>query len=207
MSGARAGSKRSAEEILGTGLSNNLRDALKNVALKKEAIMMSEQLAERLELEKAHKVDKMEFAFEYELEAESEVFSEGVKHLENKTPAELYKLLGLERHSIPYFKDKGAVEQDVSSKSGGLETIATTTQTEGGSLPWHQLVVVVRAMERGMRSEPVLLIDTIDLGKTVPVIATFAMLAYYREYYREKRRYPGLWGESNQCNLFVYKCG
>lgn len=164
---------------------------------KKEAIMMSEQLAERLELEKAHMVDKMEFAVDYEVEEEFELYSEGVKHLENKTPAELYKLLGLERHSIPFFKDEMAVEQDVSSKLGGLETIATTTRTEGGSLPWHQLVVVVRAMERGMRSEPVLLIDTVDLGKTVPVIAIFAMLAYYREYYKENRRYPGLWGESN----------
>lgn len=173
------------------GLSKNLRDALGRMASKKEALGMSEQLAGRLELENAQMVDSMEFDID---PAPREEWSEGVEHLKDKTPAELYQLLGLDKHSIPFFKEE-AVEQDVSGDLGELETSATTT--EGTSLRWHQLVGTVRALERATTSEPVLLMDGVGLGKTVQVIAIFAMLAYYREYFKANRRYPGLWGESS----------
>lgn len=161
---------------------------------KKECITMSEQLAERLELEKVPMVGRMEFSFNY---ATKEVWSESeeeVGHL-MKTPAELYELLGLERHNIPFFKEEVAAVQDFSGRLGGLEA---SVRAEESSLRWHQLVGVVRALERGTKSEPVLLMDTVGLGNTVQVIAIFAMLAYYRQYYKENRRYPGLWGESNR---------
>ena len=174
------------------GLSKNLRNALGRMASKKEALQMSEQLWERLELEKAPMEDRIEFDVD---PAQREEWSEGVEHLKHKNPAELYALLGLEKHSIPFFREDGAVEQDVSGDLGELESSATTT--EGTSLRWHQLVGTVRALERAATSDPVLLMDDVGLGKTVQVIAIFAMLAFYREYYKKNKRYPGDWGESS----------
>ena len=160
------------------------------MASKGEAIAMSEQLAARLELESAHMVDQIDFNAE---PGPTEEWSEGVEHLKKKTPAELYQLLGLDRHSIPFFKDEGTVVAEVSGELEELETSATTTK--GTELRWHQLVGVVKALERAMTSDPVLLMDDVGLGKTVEVLAIFAMLAYYRESFKRNRRYPGLWGE------------
>lgn len=167
-----------------------MRDALTRMASKKEATLMSEQLAERLELEKAQMESNIEFNVD---PAPLEAWSEGVEHLKGLTPGELYQLLGLERHSIPFFR-QGNV-REVSGELGEMETSATTT--EGTSLRWHQLVGVVRILERSIKSEPVLLMDDVGLGKTVEVLALFAMLTYYREFYNKHGQYPGLWGERN----------
>ena len=161
------------------------------MALKREAVTMAEQLAERMELEKADMVDQIEF--DVDDPTTSENWSEGVEHLKDKTPAQLYELLGLELHSIPFFKTRVSIEGEVSGDLGELET--STTTTEGTSLRWHQLVAVVKILERAITSEPVLLMDDVGLGKTVEVIALFAMLAYYRKYFKERGRYPGKWGE------------
>ena len=177
------------------GLSKNLREALGRMVSKREAQQMSEQLWERLELENAPMVDAIEIDMD---PAPLEEWSEGVEHLQGKTPAELYQLLGLEKRTIPFFKAE-AVEQDVSGDLGELETSATTT--EGTPLRWYQLVRTMRALERAARSEPVLLMDGVGLGKTVQVIAIFAMLAYYREFFKVNRRYPGHWGE-----LIAFAC-
>jgi SNF2 family DNA or RNA helicase len=174
-----------------SGLSKNLRDALGRMASKKEAEMMSLELAERLELEQAEMVDRMEIDWDPE---PNEEWSEGVEHLQEKTPAELYKMLGLERHAIPFFRSGQVTERDASQELGEQETSATTT--EGHSLQWHQLVGVVKMLDRAKKSEPVLLMDDVGLGKTVQVIALFSMLAYYRTYFKLNGRYPGLWGES-----------
>jgi SNF2 family DNA or RNA helicase len=158
---------------------------------KREADSMGEQLAERLELEKAEMVDEVEFELD---PAPVEEWSEGVEHLKKKTPEELYQMLGLEKASIPFFKEKSVgAEQEVSGELGEVETSATTT--EGFSLRWHQLAGLVRMLERARTSQPVLLMDDVGLGKTVQVLALFAMLAYYRVHYKTQGRYPGLWGE------------
>jgi SNF2 family DNA or RNA helicase len=151
---------------------------------------MAEQLAERLELETA----PLEQNIEFDLNPQpAEEWSEGVEHLREKTPEDLYSFLGLDKHTIPFFRENIAVERDVSHKLGDLETSATTT--EGFSLRWHQLVGTVRMLERAKTSEPVLLMDDVGLGKTVQVLASFAMLAFYRIYYQKNKTYPGLWGK------------
>jgi SNF2 family DNA or RNA helicase len=178
--------------MTGTGMSKNLRTALQRLASTTEAQRMGEQLAERLELEKP----QMEDSVEFELAPEAQVdWSEGVEHLQDKSANDLYKMLGLERPSIPFFREKIAVEQETSDD---LETSITTT--EGFSLRWHQLVGVTKMVERAMTSQPVLLMDDVGLGKTVQVLAFFAMLAYYREFYAQHEKYPGMWGKRCACS-------
>ncbi|KAH9046210.1 P-loop containing nucleoside triphosphate hydrolase protein [Lactarius hengduanensis] len=170
------------------GLSKNLKDALQRIATGKEAAVMSEQLAERLEAENLQLWKPVEFDFEPEGAVE---WSEGVENLQNKTPEELYELLGLGEESVPFFREKITVDATADESDGG------TTTNKRFSLRWHQLVGVVKMLERAMASQPVLLMDDVGLGKTVQVLAFFAMLAYYREAYAETGKYPGIWGQQD----------
>ena len=166
------------------------------MASKVEAQRMAEQLAERLELEKTESdisnISNVEFDFD---PLPAEEWSEGVEHLHGKTPGDLYRYMGLKEQTIPYFRKKihSESESKLSNKLGELET--STMSTEGFTLKWHQLVGVFRMLERGKASEPILLMDDVGLGKTVQVLALFAMLAYYREYFEKYQEYPGSWGK------------
>ena len=84
---------------------------------------------------------------------------------------------------------------EVSGEPEGLEGSAMAS--EDFTLRWHQLVGVVKMLECAMCSQPVLLMDDVGLGKTVQVLAFFAMLAYYRQRYKDKNSYPegGMWGK------------
>ncbi|KAH9048619.1 hypothetical protein EDB83DRAFT_2175585, partial [Lactarius deliciosus] len=125
-----------------------------------------------------------------DFEPEGEVeWSEGVENLQNKTPEELYELLGMGEESVPFFREKITVDATADESDG------STTTNERFSLRWHQLVGVVKMLERAVASQPVLLMDDVGLGKTVQVLAFFAMLAYYREAYAETGKYPGIWGK------------
>lgn len=170
------------------GLSKNLKEALQRLATPREIKTMSEQLADRLELEQA----QVENPVEFELSPETEIdWSEGVEHLRAKTPEDLYKMLGLEKHTIPFFREE--IETEPAGEEGELES--TATATEGLELRWHQLVGLTKMVERAMKSEPVLLMDDVGLGKTIQVLALFAMLAYYRSIYAATGKYPGIWGK------------
>ena len=85
---------------------------------------MSEQLWECLELENVPMVNRIEIDMNPAL---LEKWSEGMEHLKGKTPVELYQLLGLEKHTIPFFKVE-AVKQDISGDLGELETSTMTTE-------------------------------------------------------------------------------
>jgi hypothetical protein len=149
---------------------------------------MSEQLAERLELENAHMEDTVEFGLDPP--AEGDDWTEGVEHLSLLKPEELYQRLGLDKQSIPFFRDY--ITEDASGELGDLETGAASTKRF--TMRWHQLVGTLRLLERALTSEPVLLMDDVGLGKTTQVLAMFAMLVYYREC-ENSRGYPGRWGE------------
>jgi SNF2 family DNA or RNA helicase len=173
-----------------TGLSRNLREALLRLASHKEITLMEEQLAERLEHEQAEAETEEPVEFDI-LPAVDVDWSEGVEELRPKTPEELYRMLGLERHSIPFFREKIS-KLDLSGEHRETES---ATATEGFALRWHQLVGLVKMTERALTSQPVLLMDDVGLGKTVQVLALFATLAYYREVYRKSEKYPGIWGK------------
>ena len=178
-------------------MTKNLQEALSRMVSKRKAQQMFEQLWECLELKNVPMVDRIEIDMDHAL---LEEWSEGMEHLKGKTPVELYQLLGLEKHTIPFFKVE-AVKQDVSSDLGELET--STTTTEGTTLQWYQLVRTVRALEQVATSEPVLLMDDVGLGKTVQVITIFAMLAFYWAFFKVNKQYPGHWGESI---IFACEC-
>ncbi|KAJ7914639.1 P-loop containing nucleoside triphosphate hydrolase protein [Mycena leptocephala] len=106
---------------------------------------------------------------------------------------QLWVLLGLPDKAIPFFNTKldptglhnpwteegnAFFEDDRNSK------INLTPR-------WHQLVGLYKMMNMAFIAEPVVLMDEVGLGKTLQIIALVACLAYYRDYYHQKKYFPG----------------
>ncbi|KAH8986189.1 P-loop containing nucleoside triphosphate hydrolase protein, partial [Lactarius hatsudake] len=125
-------------------------------------------------------------------------WSEGVEHLHNTSTSELYAMLGFSDHKIPFLNSeidcKPDLSQIVRESNDDPTPPAPPSEKEPLSLRWHQVVGVVKMMECALTSQPVLLMDDIGLGKTMQVLMFFCVLAYYRDYYRAEKTYPGLWG-------------
>ncbi|KAH9008002.1 hypothetical protein EDB84DRAFT_1281323 [Lactarius hengduanensis] len=181
--------------VITIGLSKNLRDALKYLATQDDVAILRAQLSERLELHVTENAGPVEF----NVTPDDPInWSEGVEHLHKTSTSELYAMLGFGDHKIPFLNSEIDCEPDVSqiarASHGDPTPPAPPPKKEPLSLRWHQLVGVVKMMECALTSQPVLLMDDVGLGKTIQVLAFFCVLAYYRDYYRAEKTYPGLWG-------------
>jgi hypothetical protein len=150
------------------------------------------QLAERIEL---HRLSE-DGPSEIDLEPHDLVdWTEGVEHLQSKTPEELYLMLGFKDGKIPFLVDQIDVEGVLAALPQADDVAPKRLTTmQPFAMKWHQLVAVVKMMECALTSLPVMLMDDVGIGKTLEVIAFFAVLAYYRKFYSETKRYPGIWG-------------
>lgn len=63
---------------------------------------------------------------------------------------------------------------------------------------WHQLIGIYRTVERVFKKQPMLLMDSVGLGKTMQVLGAIACLAYFHQVYEIKDKFPGDFGE--QCD-------
>lgn len=183
--------------MISSGLSKNLRDALKYMAAHHDVTVLRMQLAERVELHRSAEDGPPEL----DLEREDLVdWMEGVEHLQNKTSQELYNMLGFNDAKIPFLVSEVPVDADLAAlprADDDDDDIAPAIQvplSRPFTLKWHQLVGVVKMVERALTSGPVVLMDDVGLGKTVQVLAFFAVIAYYRNFHSETKRYPGIWG-------------
>ncbi len=162
--------------------------------------MLRMQLAECVELHKASE----DVPTELELDPEEVIdWKDGVEHLKNKTADELYDILGFKDQKIPFLVSEIDVEGDIgvdarADEDKNSEDVAPSRQAvakQRFSLKWHQLVGVTKMVERARTSGPVMLMDDVGLGKTLQVLAFFAVIAYYRKFHSEMGHYPGIWGE------------
>jgi hypothetical protein len=124
---------------------------------------------------------------------------EGIEHLQKVSVEGLYDMLGFSDRKIPFLAATIDVEPEFAVLPGdedieGATTPMQVTMTQPLTLKWHQLVGVVKMVECALTSQPVMLMDNVGLGKTLEVVAFFAVMAYYRKFYSETKRYPGVWG-------------
>lgn len=59
---------------------------------------------------------------------------------------------------------------------------------------WHQLVGIHKMVSNAFNGLPVLLMDDVGVGKTLQVLGTIAILAFFRSYYAEHKKFPGEFG-------------
>ena len=180
------------------GLGKSLREALKYLATQTEVKTLLQQLADQIELHKGRAEDPIEL----DLEPEDPMdWEEGVENLRSKTEDELYEMLGFKDRKIPFFVSEIDTETDIGAQFRENEddtednVSAPQAKKQPFALKWHQLVGVTKMVQCALTSQPVLLMDDVGLGKTVQVLAFFAIVAYYRQFHSETRRYPGTWGK------------
>jgi hypothetical protein len=111
-----------------SGLSKNLRDALKYMATHEDVTLLRMQLAERMEL---HKIGE-DGPAELDLEPHDLVdWMDGVEHLQEKTPQELYDMLGFNDVKIPFLVSEIDADTDIAAlprSDEDVDDIAPHTQ-------------------------------------------------------------------------------
>ncbi|KAI6029955.1 P-loop containing nucleoside triphosphate hydrolase protein [Pisolithus microcarpus] len=170
-----------------------LRDALKKLATEDE-IRGVERLVQAA-LENIQPDDGM-----LELpEGESIDFSwkEGVEDLSNLTEDDLWARLGLkECKAIPMFQKY--TDPDAVIEPWTDEGESWLNNPDSGREPlharWHQLVGIIRMLQRAFQGEPVLLMDGVGIGKTFQVIGFISCLAWFRSHYEVHKKFPGAFG-------------
>ena len=126
-------------------------------------------------------------------------WKEGVEDLVNITEDEIWSCLGLqEDRKLPFFQqftDPDAVIEPWSQE--GEEWLANPQSGREALQPcWHQLIGILRMLQRAFDGNPVLLMDGVGIGKTFQVIGFIACLAYFHAYYTKHGKFPGTFSES-----------
>ncbi|KAI6008989.1 P-loop containing nucleoside triphosphate hydrolase protein [Pisolithus microcarpus] len=121
-------------------------------------------------------------------------WKEGVEDLGKFTEDELWARLGLkEKKAIPMFQkytDPDAViepwtdegERWLNNPDSGREPLRAR---------WHQLVGILRMLQRAFQGDAVLLMDGVGIGKTFQVIGFIACLAWFRSHFEVHKKFPG----------------
>ena len=107
----------------------------------------------------------------------------------------LWAFLGCEGH-IPGFND-------IEDPNGTIDpwniTAWSKFRAQGSPRPlapqWHQLVGMARMMERVLVGAPVLLMDSVGVGKTMQVVGVICLYNHFRRHFAKYKRFPGAFGE------------
>ncbi|KAI5982172.1 P-loop containing nucleoside triphosphate hydrolase protein [Pisolithus albus] len=121
-------------------------------------------------------------------------WKEGVEDLGKFTEDELWAHLGLkEQKVIPLFQRY--TDPDAVIEPWTDEGEKWLKNPDSGRQPlharWHQLVGILRMMQRAFQGEAVLLMDGVGIGKTFQVIGFIACLAWFRSHFEAHKKFPG----------------
>ncbi|KZP14431.1 hypothetical protein FIBSPDRAFT_686255, partial [Athelia psychrophila] len=118
-------------------------------------------------------------------------WSEGTERYKEYTRDDVLNALGIPDGRMPsfnafldpkgektYWRDRGWFEDDANVK-----------------LPcnprWHQLIGMLALLDSAFNGKNILLMDEVGLGKTMQVAGVVALVTYFREFYAEKKDFPG----------------
>jgi hypothetical protein len=122
---------------------------------------------------------------------------EGVEDLAHLSEEHLWGQLGLEDKRLPFFQewtDPNALVQPWTDE-GERWLGAEQNPRELLRPRWHQLVGILRMLQRVFQAQPVMVMDGVGIGKTMQAVGLASCLSYYRQYYARHNRFPGMFGE------------
>jgi hypothetical protein len=130
----------------------------------------------------------------------------GAEQYEEMTIDQLWSHLGVTREMLLIFTPPYA---DLDNRE---DPWATTLALEEGvpnvvnlEPKWHQLVAMVKILENAYEGRMLLEMDTVGLGKTLPMLWSFAVLRMHREHKAMHGDYPGAFSKSAPV-LLVWTC-
>ncbi|KAH0833809.1 P-loop containing nucleoside triphosphate hydrolase protein [Lanmaoa asiatica] len=118
---------------------------------------------------------------------------EGVEDLRHLSEDELWQQLGFEDKQLPFFQEWTDPEAAIEPWTDeGQKWLATQVDRRQPLVPrWHQLVGILRMLQRAFDGQPIMMMDGVGIGKTLQAVGFIACLAYYRSFFSAHARFPG----------------
>jgi hypothetical protein len=175
-------------------LPKSLRDALDRLATEEEVkeleLLIETTLAAMVPLEG----DKVVVDFEENIDMSD--WKSGVEEYDKRSEDELWEDLGLPEKKLPFFQTRSDPDAVVDPWSeDGQQWLDNPASPAQNLTPrWHQLVGILRLIDRVLDGRPVMLMDGVGVGKTMQAVGLIACLAHYMEHYRKRGKFPGKFG-------------
>ncbi|KAG2359931.1 P-loop containing nucleoside triphosphate hydrolase protein [Suillus spraguei] len=186
-----AAKKDSTKAESSLGLPKSLRDALDRLATEEEVkeleLLIETTLAAMVPIEG----DKVVIDFAENIDVGS--WKSGVEEYDTRSEDELWEDLGLPEKKLPFFQTRSDPDAAVDpwSEEGQQWLDNPASPAQNLAPRWHQLVGILRLIDRALDGRPVMLMDGVGVGKTMQAVGLIACLAHYREHYRKHCKFPG----------------
>ncbi len=116
----------------------------------------------------------------------------GVEDLQDKTPDELWEMLGLgAKKVLTGFNTVEDPDGVVDPWSEEWKDFVASGKGVPFGPRWHQLAGIVKMMRHVISGDPLLLMDEVGVGKTLQIVGVAALYPVFRRYYRKNGCFPG----------------
>jgi hypothetical protein len=178
------------------GLPKALREALDKLATEKEVKELELLIETTLAAMVPSEDDEVVIDFKDNIDLSD--WKSGVEEYDQCSENDLWEHLGLSDKKLPFFQTRSDPDAAIDpwSEEGQLWLDNPTSPAQILSPRWHQLVGILRLIDRVLNGEPVMLMDGVGVGKTMQAVGLIACLAHYREHYRKHGKFPGKFGKS-----------
>jgi hypothetical protein len=173
------------------GLPRSLRDALGKLATEREVkeleLLIETTLAATVPL------DGDEVAVDFTENMDVSDWKSGVEEYDKCSEEDLWEYLGLPEKRLPFFQTRSDPDAAIDpwSEEGQQWLDDPTNRAQSLAPRWHQLVGILRLIDRFLDGKPVMLMDGVGVGKTMQAVGLIACLAHYKEHYKKHGKFPG----------------
>ncbi|KAH7905302.1 P-loop containing nucleoside triphosphate hydrolase protein [Hygrophoropsis aurantiaca] len=191
LQGIMASAAKDEESPEGKKLPKALRDALNKLASEEDIVAINRLV--RASLENIQGDTSQTFELDLDDKIDISDWREGVEELKDVSEDRLWDRLGFPDKKLPFFQEW--MDPEAMVQPWSEEGEAWLNDPDGGRQRlkprWHQLVGILRILERAFDGEPILLMDGVGLGKTLQAVGAIACLTFYQEYFEANQRFPG----------------
>ncbi|KAG2134716.1 P-loop containing nucleoside triphosphate hydrolase protein [Suillus cothurnatus] len=143
-------------------------------------------------------LDTMSLGGEVQLDFEETIplkdWRSGVEQYSECSMDDLWEQLGLQQtKQLPFFQTHTDPNGAITPWSEEGQAWLDNPLNEVSVLAprWHQLVGILKMIDRALLGEPVMLMDGVGLGKTMQAVGVIVCLAHYHDYYKMYGMFPG----------------
>lgn len=185
--------RRKEAKPLFVELPKPIREALAQLASTTDIQTLALEIHERLLNVQRDPSDAPHLNFDQEPPMEWE---EGVEEFATKSMDDLWAVLGLQKtKALPDFNER--IDVNTHNYWTDMEYMtANASNLRPLSPRWHQLVGIVKIVFQAFKGEPLMLMDQVGVGKTMQLVGAIVILAFFRDFYVENKRFPGGFGMS-----------
>ncbi|KAG2335631.1 hypothetical protein BDR05DRAFT_898054 [Suillus weaverae] len=172
-------------------LPKSLRDALDKLATEEEVKELEILIESTLGAMVSPDGDEVVIDFTENIDVSD--WKSGVEEYNECSEDDLWEHLGFPEKKLPFFQTRTDPDAAIDPWSEGGQQWLDNPQSQAQNLAprWHQLVGILRLIDRVLDGRLVMLMDGVGVGKTMQAVGLIACLAHYREHYRKHGKFPG----------------